>query len=1176
MLNLKKTLPILLKVSLYSLSLLTFLLSCNLFNAPVDKDYLIKIDNEIAWSNAPRLTVNVAFPPEWGVSPQAGENRCFDAKYSSETPRAGYPFNVEFTSNSSYYFNEWLAFEFNEDFRLEEITGLDFDDAKKRSLKEGVEITKPAETHSGAFVSSVTLSTGKKVTLVPFCSDRPRITQINPPNNSGFSYTRGQEIRIWIDLGFPQDKELDFSEDQITIFGQNFSDGEPWEDSGELKAYYEKPLYEASNKRIVIKPNEEKYPPGNLTITVTVGIDLLGVNGRGMAAPVSFSYRTSSEIVTRAYKASNVWAIHNPNIPTVESFFSQTAPSDRDRRLRKNSSGNYEITLYFGVSRSMGEIEDPEPDSLRIAKIYYADLSGTLFENFDDDGNYTFDVMENTPNSAGSIYRQMNPSVNPLGVYYYKSVYTFYNNPAAGIYRLVVLPLHSDKVPADEWKEAVDEGRFVTVVIDDKPPGGSGTLLLSGHSFINDDGIYAYTSMNRFINISANFQDIKDNATEDDKEGGIPLNQATPNLPWTMDERNNLFWQWQIIDSGKNLLDISEDWLAMGTNPAPLDVFLVIGEPLGESKVCTIEVMFKDALGNESVWEEMGRIMHDVPPDFATVTSWRAEYRESNNTILIQWSLPSVMDGVSIRITDANGAITNQDKKGEEFHAIFNVPKLTGHGNTIVSLRYTIELNAYKEEGGGTTTLPLPEPIIIYNYPGMVSSEANPLVEIANATQLGNIRTSGLGNTNKHYVLTSDIDLSSVWTPIGSGTGSSAFQGKFYGNGKTITVSNGFTFTSGTSNYGIFGYIQNALIRDIEVFYSSTISVSSSGNSYLGGLVGLAAGSSSLIDCEVKGGTGVVLQHTGQSSKYTGGIAGSLGGSSQIIKCISSINIKADTTSTSTISNFINYTGGLVGDANGNTTIQKCYATGEVQASSRDGVLYVGGLVGNSDNRVTIEQSWASGNVMATRTAESSSAISAGGLIAYNSSTNIINNCYALGNVMVDSNNSGTNHTYSGGLIGYSSNANIEFGFATGSAEIKSSHTDNIRAGGIAGNIASGRIGNLAALGSPITVTYVRGTGINIHVFRIASSQGIDSLANNHALDTIMIGTSNGGYGSEVSLYVPDSEIGEHRWNGANVRDTTRRTAGFWTDTMGFDTAVWDTTDVVTRGYPVLKDVGGE
>ena len=42
--------------------------ACDLLNAPTDPDYFQKIDEEIAWANAPRLTVHLSYDPEWGTS----------------------------------------------------------------------------------------------------------------------------------------------------------------------------------------------------------------------------------------------------------------------------------------------------------------------------------------------------------------------------------------------------------------------------------------------------------------------------------------------------------------------------------------------------------------------------------------------------------------------------------------------------------------------------------------------------------------------------------------------------------------------------------------------------------------------------------------------------------------------------------------------------------------------------------------------------------------------------------------------------------------------------------------------------------------------------------------------------------------------------------------------------
>jgi len=64
-------------------------IGCELLNAPLDKDFYKKIEEEVAYANAEKLTVSVSFPDEWGRSPQFGDNKCGDV-------RKGYAFNIEF------------------------------------------------------------------------------------------------------------------------------------------------------------------------------------------------------------------------------------------------------------------------------------------------------------------------------------------------------------------------------------------------------------------------------------------------------------------------------------------------------------------------------------------------------------------------------------------------------------------------------------------------------------------------------------------------------------------------------------------------------------------------------------------------------------------------------------------------------------------------------------------------------------------------------------------------------------------------------------------------------------------------------------------------------------------------------------------------------------------------
>ena len=363
--------------------------ACNLFNNNVDTDFINKIDKEIAWANAHKLNVTVvqgARGEIWGSSPQNG-NGSRDNQRSGETPRMGYPFNVEFEPNTGYDLVEWLAFDsgsFGEsigNFLSDLSNEVDYEEAVQAHTLNGngVDTTPKVQTHTGSWVQTVTVNIAMDVTLVPWCSDRLRVIHSNPPLiNNGLFYTRNQEIRIWFSVPLDGDT-VGFGEDLIMIRGNNISDGLSWSTDGDLRQFYNV-VYNTEQNFVSIVPHGNPSPPPNLNITVSIGTGIAGSSVRGMASPVNFSFRISNEEVTKAYKANNIWAVHDPvNDRRVESFFYQTAPSDRDRRLRKNAAGDYEVSLYFSVSRSMGEIENPEPDAICITQIHFADIRGVEF-----------------------------------------------------------------------------------------------------------------------------------------------------------------------------------------------------------------------------------------------------------------------------------------------------------------------------------------------------------------------------------------------------------------------------------------------------------------------------------------------------------------------------------------------------------------------------------------------------------------------------------------------------------------------------------------------------------------------------------------------------------------------------------------------------------------------------
>ena len=260
------------------------LVSCRLINSEED-----------AWAKAANLKVSVAYPLEWGISPQMGTDRCFDAVRTNETPRKGYPFNVEFIPTSSYGFVEWLAFNSN-DYTLAEIVAMSFEVAVENSLKDkGIKITVPVETHIGSMISTVTITINDEVMLVPFCGTRPQVIMSNPPlTNSYIFYSPHQPITIYFSQNLDYEPNIPitdfFGEGFIQINGQYIDELDNLDNgNSDLTEHFYAPVYNDYSRTITIYPIEDALP-FTMNITVTVGTKIQAINKLCLSAPVSFSY----------------------------------------------------------------------------------------------------------------------------------------------------------------------------------------------------------------------------------------------------------------------------------------------------------------------------------------------------------------------------------------------------------------------------------------------------------------------------------------------------------------------------------------------------------------------------------------------------------------------------------------------------------------------------------------------------------------------------------------------------------------------------------------------------------------------------------------------------------------------------------------------------------------------
>lgn len=222
------------------------------------------------------------------------------------------------------------------------------------------------------------------------------------------------------------------------------------------------------------------------------------------------------------------------------------------------------------------------------------------------------------------------------------------------------------------------------------------------------------------------------------------------------------------------------------------------------------------------------------------------------------------------------------------------------------------------------------------------------------------------GYFNVYFVLISDIDLSGrTINPIG--TQLYPFKGHLDGAGFSITN----ILINSTEDYaGLFGAISSdASLKNI------TISGEISGNSNVGGLVGLNQGKV----------TGCINLANVKSADDSANI--DVGGI-----CGYNENIISDCYNNGHIQGFGVNTGGIVG-ANAAGAVRNCFNVGLVESE----YYGVGGIAGS--NEATISSCYNNSAISAYSTA--------GGIVGSNSSLGLIENTYNTGNIAVKNNMAG-------------------------------------------------------------------------------------------------------------------------------------------------------------------------
>jgi|GEM_PF-5367058 len=250
----------------------------------------------------------------------------------------------------------------------------------------------------------------------------------------------------------------------------------------------------------------------------------------------------------------------------------------------------------------------------------------------------------------------------------------------------------------------------------------------------------------------------------------------------------------------------------------------------------------------------------------------------------------------------------------------------------------------------------------------LLVSNAYCVTYITNLADLQQITSDPSGE----YVLTADIDASSVqnFTPLCSP--SSPFTGKFDGNNHTIkNLTINLPNEDYVSLFGWVGYIPpSSSNSDIEIKNIKLENVNIIGRNRVGALVGEVYGAQ-ISNCTVTG--------TVQGLQWVGGLIGINNSDGNITQCsfIGSVNGES-------------YIAGLISTNSGSVT--KCFSAGIVSA-----IYECAGLIGTNTfdgiSYGSVSDCFSACKV----TGSSPTGVIAGGLIAWNEGTASVTRCYAVG-----------------------------------------------------------------------------------------------------------------------------------------------------------------------------------
>ena len=399
-----------------------------------------------------------------------------------------------------------------------------------------------------------------------------------------------------------------------------------------------------------------------------------------------------------------------------------------------------------------------------------------------------------------------------------------------------------------------------------------------------------------------------------------------------------------------------------------------------------------------AIYDNYGNVIASTTTDGATGTATIAQWLASVNTKMNSYYGTTGVNYAKVE----NGVVSidNGYVSGDLVSAIGMTTTSSVSGKLI-----TGTTAQYKEDSkfiGLVSNQVVPDSITrVKDVSSFTAGQTYYLSDASDLNKLAQLVNAGKSTSNVTFVMTNDIDMSSVSNFAMIGNNSTGFRGTFLGNG--YEIKNLHINDNTSSEYtGLFAHVHGATIQDVGLA-NVTVSTNVNGIANTGALVGYTNGSTKIENCYVAGGQ-VTATANYNDSIFVGGLIGHIGSNeTSVNNSYSTVNVSGTNT------NVVNFTGGFVGLSRGNVT--NCYATGYVESTSANNAAHAGGFVGYMRDG-SISNSYATGNIHSD---SNTATTKVGGFVGYSEEGTsalggmTISNCYATGYV---------ESTYEGATLG--------------------------------------------------------------------------------------------------------------------------------------------------------------